>query len=191
MSDFSGINLVQGINIKIETGFLKINFTRIVFGDFFACFFKSNCHSLPEDNSDMTLESQDGFPSLSVTCWQHDRFMQTLVSHDLFSGSVGSEKSENRPFDDQELLVPSSRDDIKAEVMVMIASLEACDLRRTEAHNAGDNLLSSSTNEDSIFEPMRTMTNRRPPKRFHRRGVLWASITQQMLLLARKLPDHT
>ncbi len=139
----------------------------------------------------MTLESQDGFPALSVASWQHDGFMQSLVGHEVFSGSASSLKSEKRPFDDDEQSMPATKEDFKEEVGLMIASLEAYEFSRTEAQNAGDNLLASSTNNDSIYEPMRIMTNPRPPKRFHRRGTLWASFAVHILLLARETARQT
>ncbi len=136
----------------------------------------------------MSFESQAGSPSLSAASWQHDGFMQTLVGHQSFSGSGSSTKSEKRPFDDDGLLTPANKDNVKEEIVWMIAELEASYISRLEAQDAGDRLLASSTNAnaDSMFEPLRKITSPAPPKRFHRRGVLWASITSHMLLVSRQ-----
>jgi hypothetical protein len=76
------------------------------------------------------------------------------------------------------------KQDVEEEIIVMVAALEACELRRTDAQNAGSNLLASSTNDDSIVEPVRRISSTDPPKRFRRRGALWASITRRMIFLA-------
>mmetsp|Transcript_2261 Transcript_2261/g.4663 ORF Transcript_2261/g.4663 Transcript_2261/m.4663 type:complete len:139 (-) Transcript_2261:69-485(-) len=137
----------------------------------------------------MTCEGQHGFPSLTVASWQHHGFMQALVAHDSFSGSGSSIKSNKRPFDDDDLSIPAaqSKHDLDEGVIMMIAALEACDFSRTDAQTAGDSLLVSSMNGDSIVEPVRRITNREPPRRFRRRVALWASMTRRMLRLAQ---DH-
>jgi hypothetical protein len=129
----------------------------------------------------MTFAGQDGFASLSFSSWQHDGLMQARAGHESLSGMGSSTKSNKRPFDD-DVSIPG---DVKEEVIMMVAALEACELSRTDAQNAGDNMPAMSTNDDSIFEPMRSITNLGPPKKFHRRGALWASITRRMLRLAR------
>ncbi len=123
-------------------------------------------------------------PSPCLASWQHHGFMQTLVGHGSFSGS-GSTKSEQRPLDDDELS-RAFKDDFKEEINLMVAALEACALSRAEAQDAGDRLLASSTNGDSIIEPSRRIAKPGPPKRFHRRGVLWSSMTRRMLFVASR-----
>ena len=99
-------------------------------------------------------------------------------------------KSEKRAFDsaddDDQSIPVNTKQDVGEDVIMMIVALAACELSRTEAQNAGDNLLASSTNGDTIVEPLRRITNSEPPKRFRRRGALWASITRRMLFLARE-----
>ncbi len=68
---------------------------------------------------------------------------------------------------------------------MLVAALNACELSRTEAQNAGDNLIDSSINEKRIAEPVRRITNKGPPKLFRRRGATWASIARQMLFHAQ------
>jgi hypothetical protein len=142
--------------------------------------------SAESHRSAMSFTRQDGVTTLSVASWQHDGFMQTIAGHQSFSGSGSSTKSEKRPFDDDELSLPANKEDVKEEVILMIAALEASALSRREAQDAGDCLFASSTNPDSIFEPSRPVANQGPPKAFHRRGVLWGSITRRMLHRARQ-----
>ncbi len=134
----------------------------------------------------MTFEGQDGFPSLTVAGWQHDGFMQSLVGHESFSGSDSSIKSEKKSIESEESPAVLMKQYVEEEVGVMVAALEASDISRTEAQNAGDCLDFSSANGDGIVEPVRRITNPGPPKRFRRRGVLWASITHRMLLHAQE-----
>jgi hypothetical protein len=60
-------------------------------------------------------------------------------------------KSEKIP--DDALSTPATKDDVREEVVLMVAMLEACELSRMEARDAENHLLDSSTNADSIFEP--------------------------------------
>ncbi len=129
--------------------------------------------------------------SIQVASWQHHGFMHTLVGHGSFSGSGSSTKSDKRPLDDDELTTRATKDDFKEEINLMVAALEACALSRAEAQDAGDRLFASSTNGDSVFEPFRKIANPGPPKRFHRRGALWSSMTRRMLSVARQSPRST
>ncbi len=135
----------------------------------------------------MAFEGQDGFPSLTAAGWQHDGFMQTLVGHESFSGSDSSIKSEKKSTESEES-TPAvlMKQYVEEEVGVIIAALEASELSRTEAQNACDCLDFWIANGDGIVEPVRRITNPVPPKRFRRRGVLWASVTHRMLILAQE-----
>ncbi len=135
----------------------------------------------------MPFESQDSFPSLSVaTGQQHDDFLQSIVGYELFSGFGISMKSEKIPFEDVKHLTPISNDNDNHEVLLMVAALEAFELSRAEDQDNVDSLHDSSKNSDSIFEPLRCCTKLSPPKRFRRRGILWASITNCLLLRSRQ-----
>ncbi len=133
----------------------------------------------------MSSDSQVGFLSLDVASCLHEGCIQTVVGHKSLSASGSSIKSNKRPFHDDERSKPAARmkQDLDEEIIMMVAALEACELSRTEAQNAGDNLLASSTNITGFVEPLRGITNPGPPKRFHRRGALWSSITRRLLLL--------
>jgi hypothetical protein len=151
----------------------------------------------------MTYDSQEGFANLSASSWQHDGFMPTLVCHESFSGNANSAKSKERPFkfNDDDMTIPATlllKQEAEEEIIMMVDAFSACELSRVEAWNACDNLLAASRNRDSIAEPLRRITNPAPPIRFRRRGILWASITRRMLLLAhgattltRKPPYHS
>jgi hypothetical protein len=132
---------------------------------------------------------------LNLASLQHDDFMKPVFSgHEMFSVGVSPLKSGNLnvSLGKVESSSPATKDNVKEEVDSMVAALEvASALSRDEAQDAGDHLLASSTNADSIYEPMRTITNRRPPMRFHRRGALWASITRLLLCEARRSARST
>ena len=79
------------------------------------------------------------------------------------------------------------KQDQDGEIIVMVAALEAYDCSRSETQNTSNSLVVSSTNGNSTFEPepVRSIANSGPPKRFRRRGVIWESITRRLLLLAQ------
>ncbi len=140
----------------------------------------------------MAFKSQDDFPALSVATWQYDGYSQTPASHGSVLGSSCSINSKEKSFEEDEVLRTALTEQVVEErVLLIIAVSEACELGRTEAQTAGDKLLASSTSADNIFEPLRRKTKQGPPKRFHRRGSLWASITLRVLLRARESPRST
>ncbi len=114
--------------------------------------------------------------------------MQSRVYYESFSGIASSSNPENRPFDDYSVSIPPAlmKQDVEEEVTIMVAALEASDLSRMEAQNTGDSLLALSTNGNCIDDPLRKITNSGPPKRFRRRGAMWASITRRTILLLQE-----
>jgi hypothetical protein len=147
----------------------------------------------------MSNQRQDFYSQLNLASLQHDDFMKPVLSgHDMFSVGVSPLKSGNLnvSWGKVEPSSPATKDNnvsnVKDEVSSMVAALEvASAISRAEAQDAGDYLLASSTNVDSIYEPMRKINNPRPPMRFHRRGALWASITRLMLCEARRSARST
>jgi hypothetical protein len=131
---------------------------------------------------------------LSVARWQHDGLIQTLDCKESFSGCSHPKKSEMKAFKN-EISTPASlsngmsisetliRQDVEEDYIMIDASSAAFEYSRAEAQNTSDTPL--RTNGESVVEPLRRITIPGPPKRFHRRGALWASITRRMLHLAQ------
>ena len=126
----------------------------------------------------LLMPTQDDFTVLTVSDCQNAGFMQKLVDHESFSSSAGSLQSSKRCVEDDEAYVPTNF--IKAEVYAMIAAWEACAQKRNEEIQS----LSAATSlthcpDFSVFEPIRSVPDPTPPKRFYR--TFWRSITRKLM----------